>query len=214
MNSISKASFILLFCVLFIFSAKKSFAQRFAPMSMPMMGTYWDPNPKGVYQVTFKDSTVKEVFSMMHVDPISHKNYLVFIDRNFSKSDSIHRNQKIYPDQTIYISTNRDIQSDKPIYGIPNDSCWMFPVIGGRLTVYARSMNYLKPVSGFVDSNELYESNITGIQLNDGPILEYNADNLKNMIEKNAKALELISDRKYFRAIRKYNKDSEKGDKN
>jgi hypothetical protein len=213
MNSNSKALFILSFCVLFIFSAKKSFAQHFTPGPI-LMGTYWDPNPKGVYKVTFKDSSVKEVFSIMYVDPKSHKNYLVFVDRNFPKSDTIHRNQKIYPDQTLYIATNRDIQSDKEIYGIPNDSCWMFPVIGGRLTVYARSMNYLKPVSGFVDSNELYEATIIGIQINDGPILPFTEDNLKNMVGQNAKALELISEKKYFRAIKRYNSDAEKEAKN
>ncbi|WP_426671788.1 hypothetical protein ACPPVU_11175 [Mucilaginibacter sp. McL0603] len=214
MKLISKILSVLSFSVVFILLAETSFAQymTFQPI---LMGANWSANQRTTYNVTFKDSSVKEVFSLMYTDTILHKNYLLFVDKNFPKSDTVHRNHKIYPDQTIYISTNRDIQSDKEIYGVPNDSCWMFTVIGGQLTVYARNMNYLRPASkGYSYSDELYEPAITGIQINDGPVLPFNADNLKKMVGQNVKALELIADKKYFRAIKRYNKDAEKGTRN
>jgi hypothetical protein len=225
-----KTFFVLSLGLLLIFSAKNSLAQfpgmnrvysnmarQNANQQMRMqmqMNTNWRFGAgKGTtYQVTFKDSSVKQVVSFMYTDTVLHKNFIVFVDKKFPKSDTVHRNQKIYTDQTLYISTNRDIQSDKPIYGMPNDSCWMFTVIGGPLTVYARSMDYLITLSTFVPSDELNIPTIIGIQLNDGLILPFNADNLKNMVGQNARALELIADKKYLRAIKRYNKDNEKSD--
>jgi len=41
--------------------------------------------------------------------------------------------------------------------------------------------------------------------------LKFNEGNLKTMVGQNAKTLELIADKKYLRAIKRYNKDIEKG---
>jgi hypothetical protein len=90
----------------------------------------------------------------------------------------------------------------------------MFTVIGGPLTVYARSMDYLIPTNSVLSSDELNTLTITGIQLNDGLIMPFNTDNLKKMVAQNATALELVADKKYLRAIKRYNKDAEKKTKN
>lgn len=180
-------------------------------MNMNRMWNWRQGAGKGAaYRVTFKDSSVKEVTSYMYTDTVSHKSFLVFVDKKFPKSDSAHRFQKIYTDQTLYISTITDYQANTETYGVPNDSCWMFKVISGPLNVYAKSFNYLVPVDDFGDENELDPQSVIAIQSNDGPILPFNPNNLKNIIEKNAKALKLISEKKYFRAIKKYNRDNEK----
>ncbi|WP_114938230.1 hypothetical protein [Mucilaginibacter endophyticus] len=172
-------------------------------------------NPKYTYQVTMADGTQKEVSSKIYADTAAHKNYLLFIDKSLAKSDS-NRKQKIYPFQTKNIA--RDLSSSlsltkngKPVSpknyytGIAKDSCWMFKVITGPINVYS--------ILSVEVGQAVDPSTIVGIQLNDGPILNYNEENLKGMIVQDAEAMEYIGQKNYLKAIKKYNKNIEKAPK-
>lgn len=108
-----KTSLSISTCLLFILFANNSFAQypgmgafraqqsqqfmnQQMQMQMNMQSFNWRASAgKGdKYKVTFKDSSVKELVSFMYKDTIQHKNFLVFVDKKFKKSDSLHRYQK------------------------------------------------------------------------------------------------------------------------
>lgn len=175
-------------------------------MQMLQMSMNWRQNAgKGdTYLITFKDSSVKKVISWMFTDTILHKNFLVLVDKKFPKSDSAHRTQKIYSDQTRYISTIADYQSNTEIYGVATDSCWMFKVMGGSINVYSRY---------FKDFEYDFHNSVIAIQLNDGPIVKYSTDALKQMVGQNADALAYIEQKNYYKAVKKYNHDAEKAAK-
>jgi hypothetical protein len=167
-----------------------------------------------IYQVTMKDSSVKKVVSYMYTDTILHKNFLLFVNKKFPKSDTAHRNQKIYSNETLYISTVINNASGEETFGVPTDSGWMFKVLSGPISVYAKSLDYLNTtVVMFVSDSEFAPSAIVGIQLNDGPIEKYTKENLIKMVGQDADALESIGKNKYYKAVKKFNRDAEKAAK-
>jgi hypothetical protein len=164
---------------------------------------------KHKYQVTLKDSSVKETLSYMYTDTISHKSFLLFEDKKVPKSDTAHHYQMIYTDQTLYISTIVDLDANTEVYGVPNDTCWAFKVISGPISVYAKSFNYLTLAKN-LNENEFDIPEIVGVQLNDGPIVKLTHDNLKQMIGQDTNALETLEEKKYYKAVKKYNRHAEK----
>jgi hypothetical protein len=229
-----KIFFISLLSLFCIFFTKNSFAQypgmnavraqqsrQFAnqqmqqQMNMMMnMRTRWASGAgrNTTYQVTFKDNSVKEVNSLMYTDTVLHKNYILFVDKTIPKSDSVHRNQKIYSDQTRYISTIIDYEAKTETYGVPTDSCWMFKVISGPINLYAKSLDYLI-TSDDGNSRELNLYAIVGIQLNDGPIIALTDDSLKQMVGPDATALKSAGKKNYYSALKKYNRHFENAEK-
>jgi hypothetical protein len=168
--------------------------------SMGLRGINYLYNEKYTFNVVLKDGSRKEVKSKIYADTVLHKHYLLLIDKKFSKSDTAHRNQKIYADQTSNIS--RTTLSDDTIKGMANDSCWMFKVISGPITAYSCLS---EPDGQYFD-----DSSIVGIQLNGGQIVKYNEVNLKQMVGDDINALENIQRKNYFKAIKKYNRDVKK----
>ncbi len=160
------------------------------------------------YKVTFKDNSVKEVSSLMYSDTVLHKNYILFVDKTIPKSDSAHRDQKIYSDETRYISTITDYEANTETFGVPTDSCWMFKVISGPINLYAKSLDYLIPTDDG-NSRELNLYAIVGIQLNDGPIVALTDDSLKQMVGPDAAALKSVEKKNYYSALKKYNRHFE-----
>lgn len=160
------------------------------------------------FQIMMLDSTKKEVKSAIYTDAITYKRFIVWIDKRFKRSDT-NRYKKIFPSQTL--SLNHIISApddDNPGKSDPakiTDSCWMFKELSGAINLYT-DMAYNYSGGGFQDT-------YVGIQLNNGSILPFNEANLKNMVGQNAKALELIADKKYLKAIKRYNSDNEKVDK-
>jgi hypothetical protein len=236
MQYIRKIFHISLLSIFCIFSFKNSFAQypgmgafraqqsrQFANqqiqqqmnMNMMMMNmrARWASGAgrRTTYQVTFKDNSVKEVISLMYTDTVLHKNYILFVDKTIPKSDSVHRNQKIYSDQTRYISTIIDYEAKTETYGVATDSCWMFKVISGPINLYAKSLDYLIPTNDG-DSSELNLYAIVGIQLNDGPIVALTDYSLKQMVGPDAAALKSAEKKNYYSALKKYNRHFEKRD--
>ena len=162
------------------------------------------------FQVTMLDSTKKEVRSAIYTDTIAKSRFIVWVDKQYKKSDP-NRYKRIYPSQTkclTWVEAQKNEENEDPgkyRVGKVTDSCWMFKTTSGSINVY-NDMAYNYSGGGYQDA-------IVGIQLNNGPILPFNEANLKNMVGGNPKALELIANKKYQKAIDRYNRDSEKTDK-
>lgn len=218
MKIIHKPLINLSLAILFIFSAKTALAQypgmgafraqqsrQFANdqmrMQMNMMQLGWRSNigQGTAYQVTFKDSSVVNVTSFLYTDTVLHKNFLVYENKRFSRSDSAHRYQKIYSDQTLYIAVNANSNNVPPSYGVPSDSCWSFKVVSGAINVYAKYSEV------YTDLNP--ETTIA-IQAGDnGPMVKYSEASLTQMIGQDPDAAHLIEKKKYYKAVMKYNSD-------
>jgi len=183
----------------------QQFINQQMQMQMQMMNWRQSAGKGDTYMVTFKDSSVKKVVSWMYTDTILHKNFLVLVDKKFPKSDSAHRTQKIYSDQTLYVSTIADYQSRQETYGTPTDSCWMFKVVSGAINVYSK---YPQIAEG-----DFSPSSIIAIQLNDGQMVKYSVENLKQMVAGDSDAIENIEKKNYYKAIKKYNRNAEKAAK-
>lgn len=184
--------------------------QQMQFMQQMQMNTNWrrTAGTGDKYTVVFKDSTVKKIVSLMYTDTVLHKNFLIFVDKNFPKSDTAHRIKKIYSDQTKSISTDDHDVWGAIQNGTPNDSCWTFKVISGHLTVYARTAGYLMATGPY--SNDFDLSVITGLQLDNGPIEKYSEANLEKMVSQNQDALNDVKKKKYYKAVKRYNRDAEK----
>ena len=167
------------------------------------------------YIVTFKDTTRKNMTSHMYLDTVTHKNFLAYEDNSFPKSDSVNHFKKVYPDQTLGITAliPDDMGNDIPKYGVPTDTGWIFRVINGPITVYAKSADYLTIFS----ISAIYEprmdftlSEIIGMRANDGPIEKLTKEYLLKIIEKDPKAVKSLEKRGLYEAVLRYNKDTEK----
>ncbi len=157
------------------------------------------------FQVTMQDSTKKEVTSAIYTDTISKKRFIIWVDKQYRKSDT-NRYKKIYPSQTRSLTCvlipKGDDDPGSYLPGKITDSCWMFKTISGSISAYCYVIKN--------DTSPLDPSTIVGIQLNNGTILTFNTENLKAMVGQNAKALQLIAEKKYLRAIRRFNDDNSK----
>lgn len=170
-------------------------------------------NEKHSFIVTMLDSSKKEIYSKIYVDTVAKKMFLLYVDQSLKKTDT-NRVRKIYPSQTINIArslippgTNavrQNVVAPRPIYyiGKPSDSCWMFKVISGPINAYS----YLSE-----DGQEFSPSTIVGIQLNNGPIINFTEGNLKQIIgQDDVDALQIVQNGNYLRAIKRYNSDMKK----
>jgi hypothetical protein len=164
------------------------------------------------FVVTLRDSTRKEITSAIYTDSVTRKRFIVAEDKKYKRSDT-NRYKKIYPSQTLYIDQLSLIYDNgihgktsvKHLFGKPADSCWMFNVKPGAINSYSYMC---KPWSG---SNSPVM--ILGIQLKDGPLVQFSHENLQQMLQNDAEAMKYFDEKKYFKAIDKYNKDAEKADK-
>ncbi|WP_114938231.1 hypothetical protein [Mucilaginibacter endophyticus] len=178
------------------------------------MWTYWNKDDKGTnnpeytFLITLLNGTKKEVKSRIYADDYAHKSYLVFIDQSLSKADT-NREQVIYPEQTIEIARNIVAPSSKkssqvaalPNYykGIAKDSCWMFRFISGPISAYS--------LLSEPDGKMFNPKSIVAIQLNNGSIVQYNEENLREMVGDDPDAIESIQWKNYLQAIRRYNRN-------
>jgi hypothetical protein len=165
------------------------------------------------YIVTFKVGERKTIKSYMYMDTVLHKNFLVYVDKKFPKSDSVHRFQKVYPEQTLNISAlvTDELGDEEAKYGIPTDTGWTIKVMVGVINVYAKSGNYLTVVSTPVFGAQKLDfavAEIIGIQFNGGPIEKLSKDKVLKMVADNAKATQFVEEKGLYEAIRKYNHDA------
>lgn len=167
------------------------------------------------YIVVLKDGEMKKIKSYMYLDTVLHMNFLVFIDKKFPKSDTMHRFQKIYPGQTsnitALITDNEGYEETRS--GLPTDSGWTIKVMTGAINIYAKSGNYLTVVGTPVFGSpkmDFASAEIIGIQLNDGPIQKLSKENVLKIIAGNTKATEYVEKKGLYEAVRRYNNDAEK----
>jgi hypothetical protein len=220
-----RRNLILLFStILFVFIAKNSLAQypgmravyhniamqnlnrQMQFMMMNMNNNAQIANKKYSFMVTLKDSSKKTVKSKIYFDTSSHKSYLLLVDKKFPKSDPANREQKIYADQTLSLSRSDSIYMERSdetknwieIKGVANDSCWMFKAKVGPISIYS----FLSEVEMYFDP-----ATICGVQLNDGPVVKYNSENLKTMIGQDKEAMKYLDKKNYYEAIDKFNRD-------
>lgn len=171
-------------------------------------------NPEYTFLVTMLNGTKKEVKSRIYVDAYAHKSYLLFINQSLSKADT-NREQVIYPEQTIEIARNvtppstkkqAEIFSASNYYaGIAKDSCWMFKFINGHINAYS--------LLSEPEGKMFNPKTIIAIQLNNGPIVQYNEENLRAMVGDDLDAIESIQWKNYLQAIKRYNRNAERAKK-
>lgn len=161
------------------------------------------------FDVMMLDSTKKQITSAVYTDTITKKHFIVWVDKKYKKSDT-NRYKKIFPTQTrsltcVLIPKSDD--GDEPGSYLPGkitDSCWMFKIISGPINAYGYTIQN--------DTNPLDPSIIVGIQVNNGPILPFNDNNLKTFVAGDPRAVELVANKKYVRAIKRYNSDHQKNE--
>ena len=78
----------------------------------------------------------------------------------------------------------------------------MFKVISGSINVYSLLSEQ--------EGKMFNPKSIVGIQLNNGPIVQYNEENLRVMIGDDLDAIESIQWENYLKAIKIYNRNTEK----
>jgi hypothetical protein len=226
MKRILKSSIVFLISTLLIFLSLRSFGQprgmtmsqvnkqtgqwvanqqmQFMQQMMSMRGVT-GTEQEFTFDVVMLDSTKKQVTSAIYTDSVTKKHFIVWVDKQYKKSDT-NRYKKIFPAQTrslnYIISAKDDDNPGRFIPGVITDSCWMFKTLTGPISVYT--------FDGLNGMAAMDQGAIVGVQLNNGPILLYTEDNLKSMVGDNLEAQQLILQKKYVRAIKKYNRDTEK----
>jgi hypothetical protein len=164
------------------------------------------------YIVKLKNGERKTFTSTMYMDTVLHKNFLVFVNKKFKKSDSVNRFQKIYPHQTSAIGLVIDYNEEDPRIGLPTDSGWNIKVIKGAINIYAKSGNYLNVVSvpAFGSPKmDFAASEIIGIQLKGGAIEKLSKENVLKAVAGNARATAFVEKKGLYESVKKYNLDAE-----
>jgi hypothetical protein len=182
------------------------FQMRLMLMDLSMLNTS-DINRKVDFMVTMTDSSQIFVRSKIYSDTVKHQNYLTYVDKKCSRSDS-NRNKKIYVGQTLSIACNLTKlygAKDNWYKGIAKDSCWMFKAISGNINAYSMLSQ--------PDGSQFNPYTLVAVQKGDGPIVKLTPDNLTQMVEQDDKALDYIKNKKYYKAIKKYNSNVEKAAK-
>jgi hypothetical protein len=162
------------------------------------------------FVIKLRDSSTKKVTSAIYTDSATRRRFIVLEDKSFKKSDT-NRYKKFFPAQTVSLTCvviERNMGINQPgeyLTARLTDSCWMFKVITGAINVYSDDCDD--------DNSTFNRSSFVGIQLQDGPIVKYNEDNLKEMIGQDLNALEAIRDKNLYQAIKKYNRDKKREDK-
>ncbi|RYZ99265.1 MAG: hypothetical protein EOP47_17255 [Sphingobacteriaceae bacterium] len=157
-------------------------------------------NTNTQYFVVMNDMSVIEVKSRILTDEVTHKKYLLYINKKLSKSDP-NREQKIYPEQTIKIAcvdlkdtyrTNRG----KFLDGMPNDSCWLFKVISGTINGY----------SYYCDRDDIFPPSLVAIQKFDDKVVPLTTAALTDITGEDAELQKKIIKGLFPDAIKLYNK--------
>ncbi|HEX3383807.1 MAG TPA: hypothetical protein VHS53_01400 [Mucilaginibacter sp.] len=157
------------------------------------------------FNVTLRDSTTKLVTSAIYRDSLTKRHFIVLVDKRFKKTDT-NRYKKIYPSQTRSLTCVLIAKTDDDpghyVPGVITDSCWMFKTLTGSINVY--TFDSCSPTGDFD------EGAIVGVQLKNGPIVAYTEENLKTMAGNDLEVQQLILEKKYVRAIKKYNRNRER----
>jgi hypothetical protein len=139
-------------------------------------------NSKYDFTVTMKDNSVKTVRSKIYADSLSNKSYLLDAGSG----------QKIYCDRTKQI--NR-VAGGTNVTGMATDSSWLFKIVSGKINAYSFLSESAGPFS------------VAAFQTGNGPVKNFDARLLEQMIGNNPKAMKAFLKKDYLKAIEKYNAD-------
>jgi hypothetical protein len=193
----------LFFLSILFFPSKIILGQHFTPPSPPPTynfmnngGYYRGPtvNQKHHFKIVFNDGKDTIIYAQINADRPS--DYLLMINKSLSKKDSAYKT-KIYPSQTKYIS-RIDIVTRKEYAGSPRDSCWLFPLIDGKMNAYSRMAEH--------DADDW---SVQFIQVDNGPMISVNDPKALELFIMNERAYDLFAKKRYAKAINKYNKASD-----
>lgn len=149
-------------------------------------------NNKYEYTVVLKDSSKLTFRSRIHSDTVAKVSYLFFEDRSKPK-DLASRKRKVLPTETLSVS-RLDRNTGAYVQGFPTDSCWLFRVHTGKVSIYS-----------FLSELDITDDHITAIQWGDGPVEPFSTERLREMIKGDEKALRLLEKKNYYRAIERFN---------
>jgi len=166
--------------------------------NMPVYALYdseFPGNDQYDFTVNLKDGSVMIVHSRIYPDSVKHSDYLLLVNKNLPKTDS-NRKQKIYVTQTNGISRVDDYGIT--VKGLPNDSCWLFKMIDGKIKAYSF-------VSAMEDKSSVV---LCAFQVGDGPLQNFSVAVLYPILKSDERAYKVFQNKRYFRAIELYNKNN------
>lgn len=150
-------------------------------------------NVRHNFSVLMNDSTEILVNSKIHEDTILKKAYLLYTDKDLPKTDS-NRSRKIYPESTFSIT--RKGPDIGIVRGYSDGNYWLFRILEGKISLY----------SMLSDTDQSDSANFVALQIDDGPVEPWNPARIYPYVKKVDKAYILFAEKKYFDAIKKYNK--------
>lgn len=139
------------------------------------------------YYIQKKDSTGMLTRSKIYYDN-DQRHYLKIPKRKDQDS------ARLYASETIKINYY-DRSVDKTIEGLGTDSCWLFKVLDGKISLYAC----------FPPPDELTNEVLMAFQILNGPIQKLSADGLREIVKDHPKSMEALEKRNYLKAVKKYN---------
>lgn len=143
-----------------------------------------------------KDGTGIKVKSMIHTAE-DGRHFLAIKDKKNTVGDSSNR---IYVSETNTI-TFFDNSSGKNLTGIATDSCWLFKIVSGKLSLY----------SCYPPALYLSNDQIIAFQINDELIQNFDPEKLRLVLVGNSKAADFFDktnkDNNYIRAVQKFNEE-------
>jgi hypothetical protein len=163
--------------------------------NMNRLGNYQGYSPqKYTITILLRDSTVKKVRTYFEYDQQKKSSFISIKNRKLPKSDS-NRTDRIYPTETLKITAILNETLDTLSTGFINDTAWLFKVISGKITVFS-----------FEPETDISIMQVAAIQVENGPIEEFNIQRLEAFLKENEKAMKEFRKMKYAKAIDIYNK--------
>ncbi|HMH33703.1 MAG TPA: hypothetical protein VK543_11775 [Puia sp.] len=196
-----KRDISLVILTISFFISEVTLAQHYTPPPQPvnpnfMMYHMYYPNGgmvsmKHHFKITFKDGKDTIIYSKLNID--TTRDYFIMINKAVGKKDSA-RQIRIYPSQTKSVS-RIDIVTNEAYEGSPNDSCWIFPVIDGKMKAYSRSAE-----------NIAEDAYVQWIQVDNSEMITVADPKALPLFIMNARAYDLFAAKKYAKAVKKFNK--------
>jgi hypothetical protein len=133
--------------------------------------------------VTMMDGSVKQVKSKIYADSLKNKSYLIFTETNG-------QSRKIYTGETSKISA---VGSNGIIDGFVTDSCWLFPVVKGKINAYS-----FFPATGSPFS-------LLAIQMGNSPVISFSPQLIEAYVKGDDKAYRYYLKKDYWKSIIQFN---------
>lgn len=202
---VRKSVFCISFLVLFFFCKAQSNLKKAESIQRSSVGNVGAfgrssvlyntaySNHRLEYTVIKKDGTGVKVKSMIHTSD-DGRHFLAIKDKGNPLADSSNR---IYASETNTI-TFFDNSSGKNLTGIATDSCWLFKIISGKLSLY----------SCYPPALYLSNDQIIAFQINDEVIQNFDPEKLRSVLINNTKAVDFFDKKNknnnYIRAVQKF----------